>query len=89
MNTSLNIKRLAPLFLFCFAIVLTTSLFSAYIIALVICINIFFIVCVIDYVKGTSMRKNIGAFVVTMLFALITSLEVLYLKQLIWFSNLF
>ncbi len=78
MNTSINIQKLIPVFFVCLFIALIPSFFFWYILLLAICIKAFVILCIIDYIKRTTMRKKIGLLLSVMILAAIASLVILY-----------
>ena len=80
MNASLHVHRLTPLFLVCFCVALVPSLSIWYFILLTLFVKAFVIVCVVDHIRKTTMRKNLGAIVAVMILAAISSLVVLYFK---------
>lgn len=78
MNTTINIRRLIPVFLGCLLIALLPSLFFWYLATLMILTKIFVVICVIDYIRKSRMRKNIGLILASMFLAAIAALSILY-----------
>jgi hypothetical protein len=80
MNATLNIQRLLPFFLGCLFIASTSFIFC-YLAILFFLFPCFLVVCIIDLVKKTRLRKNAGLLLATMYVAGIVALVIFYLRE--------
>jgi hypothetical protein len=78
MHKSINILRLIPLFLACLFLALIPSFFGWYLVIMVVSIKAFVVICIIDYIRKTTIRKNFGLILSVGIVALIISLVVMY-----------
>ncbi len=81
MNRAINIRTLIPVFFGFLFIGLTPSLSYLFIVLLAICVKVFVIICIVDYFRKTSLRKNIGSILIAMLLAAIVSLLAMYITS--------
>ena len=80
MNTSINIHRLILLFLGFLLLSLIPSFFGWFLAITLVSVQVFVVICLFDYFRKTSMRKNFGLVLSAMIMALMISLIVLNVK---------
>ncbi len=83
MDKSINIHRLIPLFLACLVLAFAPSFFSWYLVITIVSIKAFVVICIIDYIRKTTLRKRFGLVLAIMLTALIVSLVLMYVTDVI------
>ncbi|MBL7702807.1 MAG: hypothetical protein JNM14_11190 [Ferruginibacter sp.] len=80
MAANIDVRKFIPFFLISICIATTPHLFFWYLVALAICVKAFVVICVVDFFRKTSLRKNFGLVLSVMILAAICSLVVLSLK---------
>lgn len=81
MNTTLNVRKVLPIFLGCLLIAMVPSFFFCYLVALFFLVNVFLVICIIDFIKKTQMRKDAGIILDSMFVAAIVALGIHYLTS--------
>lgn len=80
MNISVNRQNLILFFLGSLCLTLIPAFFSYYLVAMLVALKVFVIVCIIDYFKKTALRKNFGLVLAVMVLVIITSIMLNYFK---------
>ncbi|HEX2682393.1 MAG TPA: hypothetical protein VHL77_00575 [Ferruginibacter sp.] len=83
MNLSINLKRSIPVFLLCLAVSTQPVFFFVYLSLLFWATAAFFIVCVIDFINKSQLRRNLGLVLAIMYVTAIVSMLVMYLSLLL------
>lgn len=80
MNTSIHVQKIIPVYLACLCMAFMPYIFGIYLWVIGSGLSAFVIICIIDFLYKTSIRKNFGLVLITMLLAFITALLVNYIK---------
>lgn len=78
MNLTLDGHKLIQIFLGCLILASMPVLFFVYLAALVLLTKIFIVICIIDFISKTSIRKRFGLFLISVYLAYMVSLVIFY-----------
>lgn len=81
MNTTINIRMLVAIFTGCLIIALIPAFFFCYVAILILFTKAFVVICLIDYIRKTTMRKISGLILAIMFLAGIVAAIVIYLAK--------